>query len=160
MQKRGDIAEMLAYINPSTLEYSEWLAVGMAIKHEGGSLSDPKRYKAGVCARKWESFHDDGSGIITGGTLFHMAKDAGWFPGGDKGEALSWDSIISDEKDPFVVVDTNWIEGQEVSEPTQWEPVKEITTYLQTLFEASENVGYVTESFCRRAAVVRARRAN
>lgn len=155
MQKRGDIAEMLAYINPSTLEYSEWLAVGMAIKHEGGSLSDwdewskrdPKRYKAGVCARKWESFHDDGAGIITGGTLFHMAKDAGWFPGGDKGEALSWDSIISDEKDPFVVVDTNWIEGQEVSEPTQWEPVKEITTYLQTLFEASENVGYVTESW-------------
>lgn len=155
MQKRGEIADMLAYINPSTLEYSEWLAVGMAIKHEGGSLfdweewskRDPKRYRPGVCARKWESFHDDGAGLVTGGTLYHMAKDAGWFPGGDRGEALSWDSIISDEKDPFVVVDTNWIEGQEVSEPSQWEPVKEITTYLQTLFETSENVGYVTESW-------------
>ena len=157
MYKHSDISEMLSYIDPVTLDYNDWLAVGMAIKHEGGSLHDwdewskrdASRYHAGDCAKKWESFREEAGGIVTGGTLYHLAKDAGWYPGAnsDKGVALDWDSIISDERDPFVVVDTNWIEGQEISEPSQWEPVKEITTYLQTLFDGSENVGYVTESW-------------
>ena len=37
--------------------------------------------------------------------------------------------------------------GLKFSEPDNWDPVKEIITYLETLFESSENVGYVTESY-------------
>ena len=47
----------------------------------------------------------------------------------------------------MVVVNKGWLEGKEVNEPAEWNPVKEITTYLELLFEASENVGYVTESW-------------
>ncbi|NOK24018.1 hypothetical protein, partial [Corallococcus carmarthensis] len=41
----------------------------------------------------------------------------------------------------------NWIEGKEIHEPAVWNPVQQLTTYLETLFEASENVGYVVDTW-------------
>ena len=32
-------------------------------------------------------------------------------------------------------------------EPEGWDPAKQLITYLETLFESTENVGYVTESW-------------
>lgn len=71
-----------------------------------------------------------------------MAKDQGWQP--ETGHELDWDDTISDER---VVVDKNWIEGQEVEEPETWDPTAQLIKYLETLFEAGENVGYVTASW-------------
>lgn len=150
----SDIKGMLEYIDPAGLTYQEWVQVGMAIKHEGGSAMDwdewsqrdPSRYKAGVCFQKWGSFREEGSGVVTGGTLYHLAREGGWDPGSAYDYALSWDDIIGDEKEG-VIVDTNWIEGKEIQEPKIWDPVKEITTYLEALFSMEEIVGYVTESW-------------
>src|SRR5699024_6289264 len=55
---------------------------------------------------------------------------------------LDWNDEISGD-DEYVVIDKNWIEGMEIQEPSKWDPVKELTTYLSLLFESTENVGYV-----------------
>ena len=46
-----------------------------------------------------------------------------------------------------MVVDSNWVEGKEVEEPDRWDPVHDLIQYLETLFDSTENVGYVTNSF-------------
>jgi len=76
-----------------------------------------------------------------------MAKDNGWVSrSSDREEReLGWDDEIAGGD--YVVVDRNWIEGKEIHEPAVWSPVQQLTTYLSTLFEASENVGYVTDTW-------------
>lgn len=146
-----DILELLEYIDPAGLGYQEWVNIGMALKQEGYSASDweawscrdSARYHRGECARKWDSFNGSGT-PVTGGTIVQMAIERGWSPKGS-GHELDWDDTISEEK---TIVDKNWIEGREIAEPGDaWDPKKELITYLETLFEASETVGYVTHSF-------------
>lgn len=62
----------------------------------------------------------------------------------DPGTALDWNDTISTEG---VVIDKNWVESREVMEPKQWDPPRELIKYLETLFEAGENVGYVVKSY-------------
>ncbi len=71
-----------------------------------------------------------------------MAREFGWTP--DPGHELAWDDAISRDG---VVVDSNWVEGKEVEEPDRWDPVHDLIQYLETLFDSTENVGYVTNSF-------------
>ena len=150
--ERTDLLELIDnYIDPAGLCYQDWLNVGMALKEEGYSSSDweawsrkdAARYHQGECARKWESFNGTGD-PVTGGTIVQMAMERGWRPKGG-GHELDWDDVISEEK---AIVDRNWIEGREIVEPGDgWDPQKELITYLETLFEASETVGFVTHSF-------------
>lgn len=146
--------ELLEHIDPSRLDYQDWINVGMALKDAGytaadwddWSKRDPGRYHPGECFRKWGSFQGSPN-PVTAGTLVALAKDQGWVPERkESGYALEWDAIIG-SKDELVVVDKNWVEGQEVIEPVNWDPVAHLTKYLSILFEASENVGYVTESW-------------
>ena len=149
-----DILDVLNYIDPSSLDYTGWVNVGMALKHEGytcdiwdkWSSSDTKRYQgSGECFKKWNTFNGTSS-PVTAGTIVQMAKDNGWIYEKDSGHELEWESIIG-AKDDLVIVKKGWIEGQEVNEPDQWNPVGQLVKYLETLFEASENVGYVTDSW-------------
>ena len=84
------------------------------------------------------------SGVM--GTVVQYARDQGWRPAAsDDGYELDWDSQIGGHG---VVVDHNWLEAREVAAPSaNWDGVRELTTYLETLFEASENVGYVTDCY-------------
>ena len=151
-----DIKEILEYIDPSDCSYQEWVNVGMALKHEGHtaadwdawSARDGDRYHAGECFKKWATFEGTGT-PVTGGTIVQMAKDRGWSPAlsSDPGYSLDWDSVI--QQDDVVIVDKGWVEGREIKEPVNWDPVKDLITYLETLFESDENVGYVTRSFER-----------
>lgn len=151
-----DLLSVLPYIPPSELDYQGWVNVGMALKEAGytwqnwddWSRLDSGRYHPGECRRKWDSFHGSAS-PITGGTIVQMAKDRGWRPQADDGPGyeLGWDDIIGSRDG--VLVDQGWLEGKEVREPETWDPVKDLTKYLEVLFEASENVGYVTESWER-----------
>lgn len=152
LEKKLDLIALLEYVDPSYLDYQEWLNVGMALKHEGytaadwedWSKRDSNRYKPGECFRKWTSFEGNG---ITGATITQMAKDYGWESSRNKeSRELDWNDEI-DYEDDYVFIDKNWIEGKEISEPTTWNPVKELTRYLETLFEASENVGYVVSTW-------------
>ena len=146
-----NILEVLEHIDPSLLDYQDWVNVGMALKEEGCMASDwdawsrrdAARYHAGECYRKWRGFHGSPS-PVTGGTIVQLAKDQGWEPE-PGGRELDWDDTISDERG--IVVDQNWIEGQEIREPEEWDPAAQLIKYLETLFEAGENVGYVTASW-------------
>ena len=152
MEKSIDLTALLEYIDPSYLNYQEWVNVGMALKYEGYTASDwdawskrdSARYNPGECFKKWSTF--EGSGTpVTGATITQMAKDNGWMPrSGREDRELDWNDEIAGE---YVVIDKNWIEGKEINEPVNWNPVQQITTYLETLFEASENVGYVTDTW-------------
>lgn len=124
----------------------------MALKEEGHSWQDWEnwsrqdagRYHTGECQRKWRSFNGSAQ-PVTGGTIYQMAVQHGYVP--EIGHELDWNDTISWEADSQVVIDKNWIEGSEIEEPKEWNPKKELITYLETLFDASENVGYITHSF-------------
>ena len=156
MADKQNILDALDNTDPSCLDYTEWLNVGMALKEEGftanqwddWSRKDAARYHAGDCFRKWDSFKSDAN-KVTGGTIIKLARDYGWrreHREPSESYELSWDAVIG-SKDDFVIVDKNWVEGQEIIEPDAWNPVEHLTKYLEILFEASENVGYVTDSW-------------
>lgn len=150
MDNQFDLLEAIEYINPAELDYQGWVNVGMALQHEGYSVGvwdswsarDTARYHKGECERKWRTFHGSGSAPVTGGTIVQMAKESGWVP--QCGHELDWEDTIQDE---LVVVDRHYIEDQEIAEPVSWNPAKELIRYLEVLFESTENVGYVTESW-------------
>ena len=147
-----NLTEILEYIDPSTCSYQEWINVGMALKHEGytvsdwdmWSMKDVNRYHSGECAKKWATFQGSAA-PVTAGTIIQMAKENGYHYENVSAE-LDWDSEIG-SKDELVVVDRNWLERSEIHIPEQWNPTEQIITYLETLFEPDENVGYVTESW-------------
>ncbi len=150
MEQRTDLIEVIKSINPAELDYQEWINVGMALKHEGYTASDwdqwsrnDARYHQGECEKKWKSFH--GSSVpVTAGTIVQMAMEHGWRPSYEWHE-LDWDDEVS--TDGLVVVDRSWVEEKEVQEPKKWDPAAQVMQYLETLFEASENVGYVVKSW-------------
>lgn len=152
-EQKYDIKELLDYINPATLDYQEWVNVGMALKESGYTASDwdiwskqDSRYKRGECFRKWDTFHGC-STPVTAGTIVQMAKDNGWEPPyRSESRELDWNDEIG-SRDDMVVLDKGWIEGQEIHEPVNWEPANELIRYLETLFDSSDNVGYVTETW-------------
>jgi len=148
-----NLLEILEHIHPADLSYQEWCAVGMGLKEAGYSASDwdnwscrdVNRYHEGECFRKWESFRGTPN-PITAGTIVQMALDHGWQPEKDSGHELDWNDIIG-TKEELVVVDKNWVEGRDIVEPEEWNPINDLVRYLEILFEASENVGYVTDSW-------------
>lgn len=152
-----DLLEILRHINPSLLNYQEWVSVGMALNHEGydaqvwetWSQRDVARYHTGECQRKWKTFHGGGSDPVTAATIVQLAKDQGWHPAPiDDGPilALDWDAYVGD-KDDLKIVDTAWIEGEELRGPNSWHPAQELIRYLEALFDSTETVGYVTDSW-------------
>lgn len=146
-----EIKEALQYIDPARLDYSEWLQVGMALKDAGAtcdiwdswSKRDSARYVQGETWNKWVSFQDSG---ITEKTLFKMAVDNGYKNSSDYGgHALNWNDEIYDVD---YVVDRSWLERDDIKFPNKstWQPIKEIETYLTTLFNNDDHVGYCVKS--------------
>ncbi|GAD41486.1 replicative DNA helicase [Streptococcus phage Javan59] len=150
-----DLLPLLDYIDPSVLSYQDWVNVGMALKHEGYTAADwdswsqaDSRYKKFECFKKWDTFNEEAGSIVTGATIVQMAKGRGWTSpyayDGENAHELDWNDTI--DKD-YRVIDKNWIEGKEIQEPVNWNPVSEITRYLETLFESTDIVGYVTATY-------------
>lgn len=150
-----ELLELLPHIDPARCSYQEWCNVGMALKHEGYSWQhwdewsrNDSRYRYGECERKWESFRGT-TMPVTGATIVQMAKDRGWRPSYSDGDfELDWDSEIGG-REGVLFSDTGWLEGRELREPEHWDPVQQLTKYLETLFQSTENVGYVTQSWER-----------
>ena len=150
-----NLIDLLDYIDPAACTYEEWVEIGMALKHEGYSAADwdawsardPARFRDGDCEKKWQSFAGSAS-PVTGGTIVQMAKEHGWTPARSAGdEPLDWDSWIGGSGEDYRVVDQGWIEGRELNIPERWEPARQLITYLETLFEPSETIGFVTETW-------------
>lgn len=143
-----DLLKILEYIPPSELDYQEWINVGMALKHEGYTAADwdrwsmaDSRYRAGECEQKWQGFNGSAE-PVTAGTIVQMAKDRGFTPSREF-VAFGWDDEINYEEGMTI----NTGEGIPIHEPAEFDPVNEIVTYLETLFEPTDNVGYVTETW-------------
>lgn len=146
-----NLQTLLGYVHPAELSYEEWLDVGMALQHEGypmevwdaWSSQDPARYHPEEMQRKWDSFRGNPK-PVTGATITRMAKARGWKPKRERQDyALDWDSAISDD---MVIVDQHYVEDREPAEPgAEWDPVRDMVTYLRTLFNDGEHVCYVNE---------------
>lgn len=154
-EEKFDLLPLLNYIDPATLSYEGWLSVGMALKHEGYTAADwdnwsqnDSRYKKFECFKKWDTFNEQAGTIVTGATITQLAKENGWVSqssyDSENAHELGWTDTIDRD---YRVINKDWIEGKEIHEPTIWNPVQEIIKYLETLFEASENVGYVTKCY-------------
>ena len=141
MGQRTDLLGILNHIDPSGLDYEEWLNVGMALEHEGFSAEDwdawsqrdPGRYHSGECAKKWRSFRGSPS-PITGGTVVQMAMDRGWRPAEERQE-MDWDTPISAAG------------ASNIGTSREWGPAEQLIKYLETLFRPDEFVGYTTGSW-------------
>ena len=55
MTEKTDLIELLDHIDPAQLDYQEWVNVGMALKHEGYSVSDWDKWSMRDSAR----YHSD-----------------------------------------------------------------------------------------------------
>lgn len=161
MESKIDLRELLEYIDPSQCSYDEWLNVGLALHQEGypmfvweeWSADDGERFHDGECAAKWESFGRYTGKLVTGATITQMAKENGWTSKHkfENNEALSFDSmVLATTPEQYQVVDKNWIEESDVHIPKSYpleQRKQDIVTYLTTLFEPEEYVGYAVNTF-------------
>lgn len=149
MNNNTDLEKLLDYIDPAQLDYQEWCSVGMALHHEGYDVSvwdewskADSRYHAGECEKKWHSFRGADT-PVTAGTIVHLAKRGGYLPAAKAGSELDWDSAIGG--DEYMVTSAEDTQELPVREPENWDPAGEIRRYLETLFDMSDIVSYVTE---------------
>ena len=108
------VKRMLGAIDPNNLSYDEWLRVGQSVNTQipdeaGLQLWDEwsskgKRYKNGECATRWRGFNPDGP--IRAGTLFFIAKEAGWevTPEDTTTATILHDEIVERMNKTFAVV--------------------------------------------------------
>jgi len=143
-----DYATLLSYIDPD-VGYDEWVRVGMALKSEGAPFSawddwssKGSKYNQREMQAKWNSFRRD---EVTGGTLYHIACQYGFNPGGDDPMAGHYDlhNLLLDE----VHLDPVYGSVQKVPDiPRNYDGRGEMLEYLTTLFEDEDYVGFCTQA--------------
>jgi len=146
----SEARELLRHIPCSSLDYQEWTNVGAALHKEGlpcslwdeWSASDPARYHAGECEKKWKTFGRYGGTEVTMGTIYHMAQDYGWTPA-DGMKTYGWDDMITSDEEKG-----GWHHDDTVQDlpalQEDYSAVRDITDYLSALFEPEEKVCIVT----------------
>lgn len=134
----ASLLEALNCIDPSRLNYQEWIDVGMALKAEGlpcavwdeWSRSDSSRYHPGDCDKKWDTFNGIGT---TGGTIIHLATVYGnYSPNHD----LDWDDGL----------DAYYEETLTAQAKPEEKPYQMAVRYLKALFEPDETVSFVSRA--------------
>ena len=136
---KEDILEALDHIPVSSCNYTEWIEVGMALKHEGydctvwdnWSMNDDRYHDE--CYKKWESFNGS-SNPVTGASIIKLAKEKGGYVLKRKApnsRVLAWDDYVEDSEDPSV-------------DYTKLKPTEQLRIFLKTLFQSGEYVGYVS----------------
>ena len=133
---RDELVDALNSIDVSSLDYTQWVQVGMAIKDAGLDVSvwdewsrGDERYHSGECRKKWDTFSGSAT-PVTSATIFQMAMERGWKKGRDD-TAIGWDETIT---------------GNGGSD-AYYDPVADIGKYLKALFREDEYVGYCVTSY-------------
>lgn len=131
-----NIQDYLSAIDPSLLDYGDWLMVGMAIKAEGLPVSvwdewsqNDSRYDPRTIDEKWDSFQSQG---VTGGSIAHLAKEYGYTK--PKLKILEWNAVIGSKSSKEVHVPES---------PSTWNPQKQLIEYLETLHDGDDLVNIV-----------------
>ena len=141
-----NVEDLLRFIPPD--EYDTWMKVGAALKHEGYSVGvwddwsrGSSKYEAGACERKWKSFNESTSSIVTGGTIFRMACEYGYEPTHYDDTPIDLNNLILQP-----VVDPAFVSAERVAIPTEnsYDAVSDLCDYLETLFEPDDIIGYCT----------------
>ena len=157
MMDINEAREILRHIPCGSLNYQEWTNVGAALHKEGlpcslwdeWSASDPARYHAGECEKKWRTFGNYAGTEVTMGTVYHMAVEYGYDPTAGK-KTYSWDDVITYDGEP---IDTSGWQKEDtkpmVPPPTKdaFSPAKEASDYISALFEPEEKVCYITTAY-------------
>ena len=136
----SNLLSALKYLNVAEMSRADWIAVGMGLKHEGFPISvwddwsrNDHRYHPGECERLWNGFHGSCT-PVTGGSIIAMAKERGWTQWSEDG-CLDWNDEISyDGAEAF----------SGFSDPNAWSQTGDLSTYIETLFEPEDRIGYVT----------------
>lgn len=147
-----DILDALSAIDPSALDYQQWLEIGQALHHEGydmetwrdWSRQDAARFSERDFPAKWQGF--GGSAVpVTGGTIIKFAKDAGWKPKAqDSWKVYDWGDIIGTDKP----IADGTIAAGDVLEPydATLTGEQQARAYIETLFEPDEPICYVCQA--------------
>ncbi len=152
----NNLLDALEVIPPSSLNYQEWVNVGMALKHEGYSVGvwddwsrSDSRYKDGDCDRKWQSFNESAGNIVTGGTIVELARRFGFSPGREI-RTFDWDDEIEYDGDPDVIVkDSAWLDTSDViviPSDKDFDGADQFRRYLRALFKEDEIVGFCVDA--------------
>ena len=156
MMDINEAREILRHIPCSSLSYQEWTNVGAALHKEGlpcslweeWSASDPARYHAGECEKKWRTFGNYAGTEVTMGTVYHMAVEYGYDPTAGK-RTYGWDDVITYDEP----IDTSGWQREDtkpIAPPPSkdaFNPAKETTDYISALFEPEEKVCYITTAY-------------
>ena len=155
MTSISEAREMLQHIPCRSLNYQEWLNVGMALHQEGLPCSlwddwsrDDNRYHPGECERKWGTF-GNGETRVTMGTVWQMARDYGWDPVSNV-KVYGFDDMITVDGDPVDTSGWHHEETQQLPPPPAtvgYNAAKDITDYLSLVFEPEEKVSYVINAY-------------
>ena len=148
-----DLIELLNYIPPSSLEYQEWVNVGMALKHEGYPLEvwdswsrADSRYQAKDCVKRWDTFKEGTANIVTGGTIYDMALRFGYVPANREIKTFGWDDEIEYDGET-VVRDKAWLDtSDKFEEPKILDGCDELRRYIQALFKPDDYVGFCVDA--------------
>lgn len=147
-----DLVSLLSYIDPDE-SYETWIQVGMALKHEGYSLTiwedwsrKGNKFHDGECSRKWDSFGEETDTIVTGATITNLAKSGGWK---NEDSPIAMNARLPDD---LTIFDPEYIEPEQLKVPTDtaWTNkarAEELINYVKALFDDDEIVSYTTKSF-------------
>ena len=138
MDENRALFEALQALDPSKLNYQEWLDVGMALKAEGlpcsvwdeWSRRDSARYRSNgseSCEQKWETFNGSG---IKGGTIVHYAEKYGGYT---PVRELDWDDGLEATYEEVITIQ---------DKPDE-KPYQMAVRFLETLFKPDETVSFV-----------------
>ena len=147
MMDISEARELLRHIPCASISYQEWTNVGAALHNEGlpcslwdeWSASDPARYHAGDCDKKWKTFGHYGGTVATMGTVYHMAQEYGWTPAQSM-KTYGWDDLITTDEEKTA----GWHrEDTNLTVPpvaAGYNPVRDVTDYISALFEPEEKI--------------------
>lgn len=147
-----DLVPLLSYIDPDE-SYETWIQVGMALKHEGYSLTiwedwsrKGNKFHDGECSRKWDSFGEETDTIVTGATITNLAKSGRWK---NEDSPIAMNARLPDD---LTILDPEYIEPEQLKVPTDtaWTNkarAEELINYVKALFDDDEIVSYTTKSF-------------
>jgi RecA-family ATPase len=160
---KSDREKALACIDAlpcSSLTYTEWLNVGMALEHSGCSAADwdawsardSKRYHPGECERKWRGFRGH-QPPVTLGTLIELTRQNGCLPDGlwsfDGDDSppvpgFGWDDPLPRGKaEPSAA----WVQPDDLPAPAgDWKPM-DLARYLEAMYQPEERVGLCVEAW-------------
>ena len=142
-----NLIDIIKWINPDS--YEDWTIVGMALKHEGYSVSDwenwsmtSPKYHIGECQKKWDSFREENSGSpVTAGTIVKLAMDSGYRQ--YDSQTFGWDDEVEEIGRDYQVIEAGFVKPEAIPAVGKtYKPLDDLKEYISEMFQPDEYIGY------------------